>query len=210
MPSLRQLGLVIFLTFLDWSGATDCGCTIDTLPHPRIVLLGPTGVGKSTLGNRLVLRTKIELTCRLNSGFLVATTGQLSALSMEVLHISLVLGTGQNPTPTRPPGWLVTTSATRPTPASPSSTPPVLGTLRAATATMPLPWQKIWRKWAPSMLFCCSLRGSTWGSIKGCRSKSPSSETYLGQICSKMSSQSSPSGLTIRQASGKERETKQV
>merc|ERR1719460_1162486 len=24
-----------------------------TLPHPRIVLLGPTGVGKSTLGNRL-------------------------------------------------------------------------------------------------------------------------------------------------------------
>jgi GTPase SAR1 family protein len=34
-------------------GDTTCGCTVDTLPHPRIVLLGPTGVGKSTLGNRL-------------------------------------------------------------------------------------------------------------------------------------------------------------
>jgi energy-coupling factor transporter ATP-binding protein EcfA2 len=30
-----------------------CGCTTATLPHPRIVLVGSTGVGKSTFGNRL-------------------------------------------------------------------------------------------------------------------------------------------------------------
>ena len=29
-----------------------CGCTTETLPHPRIVLVGSTGVGKSTFGNR--------------------------------------------------------------------------------------------------------------------------------------------------------------
>jgi len=53
MPWVRVLGFIILLACLERSEAVDCGCTIDTLPHPRIVLLGPTGVGKSTLGNRL-------------------------------------------------------------------------------------------------------------------------------------------------------------
>ena len=54
MPWVRALGLIILLTCLERNDAEDCGCTTDTLPHPRIVLLGPTGVGKSTLGNRFV------------------------------------------------------------------------------------------------------------------------------------------------------------
>merc|ERR1712227_143305 len=36
----------------------ECGCTTATLPHPRIVLVGETGVGKSTFGNRLFGITK--------------------------------------------------------------------------------------------------------------------------------------------------------
>ena len=45
--------------------------------------------------------------------------------------------TDQCPTQTRPRGWLVTTLATPPTLASPSSTPLAQGTPRAGTATMP-------------------------------------------------------------------------
>ena len=53
---MLQLASLVWASLLMGGGnALDakCGCTMDTLPDTRIVLLGSTGVGKSTFGNRL-------------------------------------------------------------------------------------------------------------------------------------------------------------